>query len=103
MASLSKTHGFHDIPGSSTDLGLAADPETYFTLQVRIRHDLPVGFTWTVRAANDLTDLTAGAGTAVQVGSSTPDGDFDLYLFRFPTPTSAVPGNGFMDVSLTAP
>lgn len=93
------------VPGTSpgTDLGLPADPETYLTLQVRIRRELAVGFTWTVRTANDLANLAAGAGTAVQVGSPTPDGDFDLYLFRFPTPTSAVPGTGFMDVSLSAP
>ncbi|MBK1828477.1 TolB family protein [Haloferula rosea] len=86
-------------PGSA--LGLVGDTNDYLTLQVRIRRDLPPGFTWTVRAANTLAGLAAGAGNAIQVGTPTADGDFDLYLFRFPTPTSAVPGTGFMDVLLT--
>ena len=86
-------------PGSA--LGLVGDTNDYLTLQVRIRRDLPPGFTWDVRAANTLTGLAAGAGNAIQVGTPTADGDFDLYLFRFPTPTSAVPGTGFMDVLLT--
>ncbi|MGB6220790.1 hypothetical protein [Haloferula sp.] len=95
------------LPISNTSpavaLGLPAGPDEYLTLQVRIRRELPAGFAWTVRAADTLAGLPAGAGNAIQVGPATPDGDFDLYLFRFPNPTSALPGKGFMDVNLTAP
>lgn len=87
---------------SGIELGLAGDAELYFTFEFRIRRDLPTGFTWAVRAANDLANLSAGSGAAVQVGTPTADGDFDRYLFRFFTAKSALPGKGFMDLILTS-
>jgi hypothetical protein len=83
-----------------TALGLAGDTADYLTLQVRIRRALPSGFDWTVHASNTIAGLATDPGSAIQVGSPAANGDFDVYLFRFPTPLS---GTGFMRVSLTAP
>lgn len=87
---------------TGTELGLVGDLDSYLTFEFRIRRDLPTAFTWTVRAANDLAALPAGAGTAIQVGPPTPDGDFNRYLFRFPTSKSTLQKRGFMDLELTS-
>jgi hypothetical protein len=79
-------------------LGLPGDTAEYLTLSLRVRRDLPPGFTWEVRTGPDPAALAPGA--AVQVGSPVADGDFDLHLFRYPSPLS---GRGFMDVKFTAP
>jgi hypothetical protein len=83
-----------------TRLGLAGDLSKYLTLQVRIRRDLPAGYTWTVRTSEDIAGLESDPEPAVPVGPPVTDGDFDLHLFRFPTPMT---DRGFMNVGFELP
>lgn len=85
---------------AGTALGLAGDARDYLTLTVRIRRVLPEGFSWSVRAADSVAGLAADGGSAVQVGAAVADGEFDVYLFRFPSAVGVAPGRGFMDVAL---
>lgn len=39
---------------------------------------------------------------AVQVGNPAPDGDYDVYLFRYPTPVSGA-ARGFMRLVVEGP
>jgi hypothetical protein len=85
---------------TGVELGLAGNTASYLTLQVRMRRELPSGYTWTVRAANDPASLATSPLTPVLVGTPTADGEFDVHLFRFPTPAT---GRGFMDVKMVIP
>jgi len=85
-----------------TDLGLANDMADYLTLNVRIRRERPAGFTWAVEASVTLSNLVASPAFAVQVGGAVADGEFDQFLFRFPTPVSGG-GKGFMRLKVSAP
>jgi hypothetical protein len=87
---------------TGVELGMAGDTATYLTLLVRIRRELPAGYNWTVRAANTLAELTSSPLTAVQVGTTTADGAFDIRLYRFPMPVGGAV-TGFMDVKMTVP
>jgi hypothetical protein len=78
-------------------LGLAGNSNVYLTLQFRVRRSLPPGFSWQVNASENLLNLST-AGGAVQVATPVADGDFDVYLFRYPTPMT---GKGFMSVTFT--
>jgi len=97
VTDLSKVPVRSSVPG--TALGLPGDSNTYLTIQFRVRRDLPPGFLWQVNASQDLLNLSS-AGGAVQVGAAVADGDYDIYLFRYPSPMN---GKGFMNVSFTAP
>ena len=85
-----------------TALGLAADTREYLTLDVRVRRALAAGFTWKVVCAADPAALAASTTLAVPVGSPTPDGDYDVYRFRFPTAVTAA-NTGFMRMVAEAP
>jgi len=85
---------------TAASLGLPGGDPDYLTLAVRIRRDLPAGYTWTVRTAHNLADLEADPGAAIPVGVPLADGDFEIHLFRFPTPMT---GRGFMNVKFELP
>ncbi len=83
-------------------LGLPGDFSDYLTISVRIRRDRPAGFAWTVQAAASPADMSSSPLTATQVGGAVADGDFDEFLFRYPTPIDGS-GNGYLRLAVTAP
>jgi hypothetical protein len=86
---------------TGTDLGLAGDDGKYLTLRVRIRRDLPAGYTWAVHASATLSALISSPVNAVEVGAPVADGDFDIHIFRFPTAIGG--GTGFMRLYVNVP
>lgn len=87
---------------TGSDLGLTGDSGKYLTLSVRIRREVPVGYTWSVVASETLTGLVSNPVAAVEVGVPVADGDFDIRLFRFPSAISAS-GAGFMRLNVSVP
>lgn len=83
-----------------TSLGLVGDNREYLTVRFRVRRALPPGFSWQVNTSPDLATLLSAPVAAVQVGSPVADGEFDQYVFRYPTPMT---GRGFMHVVFIGP
>lgn len=86
---------------TGASLGIAGSTDNYLTLQFRVRRSVPAGFTWVACASNDVAGLATDTGSAVQVGAPVADGDFDVYLFRYPTPMTSA--RGFMTVRFVGP
>jgi len=104
MAPLVTDHTLLPVKGllRGTDLGMPGDTVEYLTLDVRVRRELPAGFTWKVACAADLTTLPGSTTLAVQVGAPTAEGDYDVYRFRYPTPVSGA-ARGFMRMVVVGP
>ncbi|WAC18841.1 hypothetical protein OVA24_16545 [Luteolibacter sp. SL250] len=104
MAPLVTDHTLLPVKGMlrGTDLGMPGDTAEYLTLDVRVRRELPAGFTWKVACAPDLAALPGSTTLAVQVGSPVPDGDHDVYRFRHSTPVSGA-ARGFMRLVVEGP
>ena len=92
---------FAKLPQLELQAGSAlgtGDSNTYMTVVFRIRKD-SIGYTYTPRASNVLSNLSAGASNTLQVGSPVDDGDVEIHTYRstFSVESST---NGFMDVQL---
>lgn len=72
LPQLGRTTGIFGIPG---------DTNQHLTLRVRVRRNLPEGYTWQVQAASALDRFATVPSPTLRISGPIADGEYDIYTF----------------------
>ncbi len=94
------------LPQLGTQLGIfgiPGDTNMHITLTVRVRRNLPDGYTWQVQSADTLERFDTQPAPTLRTSGPIEDGDYDIYTYASFNSISASSPMGFLRLKVSHP
>jgi hypothetical protein len=94
------------LPQLGTQLGIfgiPGDTNKHITLTVRVRRNLPEGYTWQVQSADTLERFDTQPAPTLRTSGPIADGDYDIYTYASFNSISASSPMGFLRLKVSHP